>query len=201
MKKMRENLRPGPKPEPRRAQDGTICPPGSEGSTVYRGIRGFRKVCKYGGHRKTHPGRCLKCRRARDVRRDAKRKRKAQKRAAATRWRSKAENIAKIARWSKRRNSRREQKDATAARMRRYRREAPKAHRALWIRYRGPIPSSHVIVFRGADRAVKIKNLEMVTRSEMMARNTIHRFPPELKQTIRALGKLKRTIRREDEGN
>jgi hypothetical protein len=34
----------------------------------------------------------------------------------------------------------------------------------------------------------------LITRRELMSRNTIQRFPPELKQTIHLLGKLKRTI-------
>lgn len=120
---VKENLKPGPKPKARKAEDGTLCPPGSEGTKVYRGIRKFRRVCKYGGHRKPHPGRCVICRRESDRARDEKPQRVQTKRAALRRWVSKPGSKKKIAVWSKRRNERREQKDASAARMRRYRAE------------------------------------------------------------------------------
>lgn len=200
MSTMRENLHPGPKPSPRPAKDGTLCPPGSEGTRVYRGERPFHQVCR-NGHPKPHPGRCVPCRRASDSARDAKRKRKAQKRAAVIKWSGKPENKIKISTAAKRRNARQEQKDAAAARMRQYRREAPPAHRAHWIRHRGPIPKTHVIVFNGVGRVVRLRNLEMISRREMMARNTIQRFPAELRKTIWALRDLKKTIRRSDERN
>ena len=42
---------------------------------------------------------------------------------------------------------------------------------------------------------IALNNLELLTRAERMRRNTIHRYPEELKSAIRAIGKLKRTIR------
>jgi hypothetical protein len=120
---MKENLRPGPKPPPKRAVNGMLCPPGSEGAKLYRGIRAFRKVCKYGGHKKPYPGRCVACRHLGNQRRDKKLERKKDKRKNYTRWSALPENKKKIAGWAARRNARREQKDAAAARQRRYRRE------------------------------------------------------------------------------
>ncbi|HHN3384918.1 HNH endonuclease, partial [Pseudomonas aeruginosa] len=34
----------------------------------------------------------------------------------------------------------------------------------------------------------------LITRAERMRRNSIHRYPPELKSAIRVISKLKRTI-------
>jgi hypothetical protein len=39
-----------------------------------------------------------------------------------------------------------------------------------------------------------IENLECISNADLMRRNTIHRFPKELKSTIRLVNKLKRTI-------
>lgn len=68
-------------------------------------------------------------------------------------------------------------------------------HTLLWIEHNGPIPDKHLVVFRDGNKTnLSIENLELVTRKEMMKRNTIQRFPPELKATIRTMGKLKRLI-------
>jgi len=68
-------------------------------------------------------------------------------------------------------------------------------HRRNWQAVHGPIPKGMVLVFKTADHTnCSVDNLELITRRELMSRNTIQRFPPELKQTIRLLGKLRRTI-------
>lgn len=75
-------------------------------------------------------------------------------------------------------------------------------HVLTWEKHHGPVPAGHVVVFKDKNRAhIALGNLELITKAENMQRNTIHRYPVELKTTIRALGKLKRTIRRKDEGN
>lgn len=69
-------------------------------------------------------------------------------------------------------------------------------HILKWEEAHGPVPPGHALVFRdGNPLNAELANLELLTRAELMARNTIHRFPPELKTTIRLVGKLKRTIR------
>lgn len=68
-------------------------------------------------------------------------------------------------------------------------------HRRNWQAVHGAIPKGMVLVFKSADHTnCNVDNLELITRRELMNRNTIQRFPPELKQTIRLLGKLRRTI-------
>jgi len=68
-------------------------------------------------------------------------------------------------------------------------------HNIVWEGHHGEIPRGHVVVFRNGNRQdVSIENLQLISRAELMRRNTIHRYPPELKQTIRLAGKLNRKI-------
>jgi hypothetical protein len=70
-------------------------------------------------------------------------------------------------------------------------------HTIKWQRYRGPIPPGHALVFRDGDkRNVKLSNLELVSRAELMRRNSVHRLPEELKEVIRLNGVIKRTVRK-----
>ena len=69
-------------------------------------------------------------------------------------------------------------------------------HTLLWQEQNGPVPAGHCLCFKdGNKQNIARENLELITRAERMRRNTIHRYPPELKDAIRAVGKLKRTIR------
>jgi len=72
-------------------------------------------------------------------------------------------------------------------------------HRLVWEAANGPVPAGYAVTFlpgRHSREAelITIDALELVSRAELMRRNTIHRYPPELKQAIRLVGKLKRAI-------
>ncbi|QLA49738.1 HNH endonuclease signature motif containing protein [Pseudomonas aeruginosa] len=68
-------------------------------------------------------------------------------------------------------------------------------HILLWEEHVGPIPTGHCVCFKDNNKQnVVIDNLELITRAERMRRNSIHRYPPELKSAIRVISKLKRTI-------
>ena len=68
-------------------------------------------------------------------------------------------------------------------------------HRRNWEAIHGSIATGFLLVFRDGDHNnCNVENLELITRGELMRRNTIHRYPEELKTTIRQLGKLKRAI-------
>lgn len=68
-------------------------------------------------------------------------------------------------------------------------------HILLWEEHFGPIPTGHCVCFKDNNKQnVVIDNLELITRAERMRRNSIHRYPPELKSAIRVISKLKRTI-------
>ncbi|MBO3274164.1 HNH endonuclease [Pseudomonas sp. Milli4] len=72
-------------------------------------------------------------------------------------------------------------------------------HMILWEEQHGPVPAGHMVAFRdGNRRNFAPENLVLISRAENMQRNSIHRYPPELKDAIRAAGKLKRTIREKE---
>lgn len=75
-------------------------------------------------------------------------------------------------------------------------------HRLVWEAAHGPVPSGHTVVFKPG-RATAVLELitldavELLTRAELMARNTIHhRYPAELKQLINLKGAVKAQITR-----
>ena len=71
-------------------------------------------------------------------------------------------------------------------------------HRYVWEQANGKIPNGMIVVFKDRNpNNICLENLELISQVENLQRNTIHRFPPELKRTIRLLGKLKRTINNE----
>ena len=70
-------------------------------------------------------------------------------------------------------------------------------HQILWEDANGPVPPHHCLRFRDNDPLnVCLENLELISRAEHCRRNSIHNLPPPLRQTINALGALKRTIKR-----
>ena len=72
----------------------------------------------------------------------------------------------------------------------------PLLQRHTWEQHRGPIPPGHAVTFKDGDRQnCDIDNLELLTRGDLMRRNTIHNYPPELKNAIMLLGAVKRKVR------
>ena len=68
-------------------------------------------------------------------------------------------------------------------------------HQYNWIQANGEIPEGMFLKFcDGNPLNCDVNNLYLSDRISNMKENTIHRYPTELKSTIRALGKLKRKI-------
>lgn len=68
-------------------------------------------------------------------------------------------------------------------------------HRYVWEEANGPVPDGMALVFKdGNKQNITLDNLELVTRQELMLRNTIQRYPTELVSTIKALSKLKKHL-------
>lgn len=81
--------------------------------------------------------------------------------------------------------------EANRLRMRRWR----AVHLLVWEAAHGALPKGHALVFINGDkRDIRLDNLQLITRADLMKRNTIYRFPPELVSTIKTLGSLKRQI-------
>lgn len=68
-------------------------------------------------------------------------------------------------------------------------------HQHLWVEAHGKIPKGHIVVFKDRNSLnCKLENLELITYGENMKRNTIQRYPNELKQAIKTITKLKKLI-------
>ena len=63
-----------------------------------------------------------------------------------------------------------------------------------WEQINGKIPKGKILAFIGSTDNCSVENLLLITRAENMKRNSIQRYPEEIKQTIRVLTKLKKTI-------
>lgn len=69
--------------------------------------------------------------------------------------------------------------------------------REIWKQHHGEYPPrGSVIVFRDGnkDNCRDISNLELMTRKQLMARNTVHNLPESLKQVVRLRATLIRKI-------
>lgn len=72
-------------------------------------------------------------------------------------------------------------------------------HRILWEDANGPIKKGERLTFKDGDKLnVCLENLAPISAVELMARNTIHRYPPPLKQAIRLVRKVKRKIHEQE---
>lgn len=72
-------------------------------------------------------------------------------------------------------------------------------HRMVWGAEHGPIPEGHAVCFRNDDKTdIRPENLELVSRDELMLRNSVHQYPPEVVQVVQLRGALNRKIRRHE---
>ncbi len=69
-------------------------------------------------------------------------------------------------------------------------------HVLVWTEKNGLIPDGHAVVFRNGDRAdIRLDNLELVSRTELMRRNSYHnRYPKEIGLAIQLRGQIVRQI-------
>lgn len=73
-------------------------------------------------------------------------------------------------------------------------------HILLWEKANGPISKGHALAFKDRNKGnIRLDNLELITRRELMRRNTIHNYPPELVDVIRLGAALKWQLRRRRE--
>lgn len=73
-------------------------------------------------------------------------------------------------------------------------------HILIWQQAHGPVPKGFAIAFKDGKKAhLDLDNFELISRRELMRRNTIHNYPPELAEVIRLGASLKRQIRKIDE--
>lgn len=73
-------------------------------------------------------------------------------------------------------------------------------HRLVWEAEHGPTPRGHVVVFRPGMHTVvaqeiTLDRLELVTHAQLLERNSVLRYPPELRTAMRRRARLERAIR------
>lgn len=74
-------------------------------------------------------------------------------------------------------------------------------HELVWIETHGPVPRGHVVVFRPGQHTtveaeITLDRLELVSRAELMRRNSVHRHGPEIASLSQLRGALNRQINR-----
>lgn len=63
------------------------------------------------------------------------------------------------------------------------------------IAFGEPVPKGHKVIFiDGNKRNFGKDNLQLVSNAELMNRNTMHRYPPELVRLLKTLNKLKKRV-------
>jgi len=68
-------------------------------------------------------------------------------------------------------------------------------HRYIWEQTHGSIPQNSIVIFK--DKNIynfDINNLEVITKSQNMLRNTIHQYPEPIQEIIKLNNKLKKQI-------
>ncbi|WP_080433543.1 HNH endonuclease signature motif containing protein [Burkholderia ubonensis] len=72
-------------------------------------------------------------------------------------------------------------------------------HKLVWEEANGPVPAGRILRFRDGNKMnVLLDNLELQTRTEQMARNSVTNLPPELQEVIRLKAQLTRKIHEHD---
>ena len=68
-------------------------------------------------------------------------------------------------------------------------------HHIIWREAGHEIPKGHALVFRDGDKTnVVLENLELITRQELMRRNSYHQYGPEIVKAIQLRGVVIRQI-------
>lgn len=72
-------------------------------------------------------------------------------------------------------------------------------HLLVWEAANGPLPAGHAVIFKdGNKQHIALENLELVSRAELMRRNSVHRLPKELAELVQLTGALNRQINKRE---
>lgn len=72
-------------------------------------------------------------------------------------------------------------------------------HRLVWIEAHGPVPDGHAVCFKPGRRTTELEAitpdaLELVTRGELMRRNTFHRYGKDVARLVQLRSAITRQI-------
>lgn len=72
-------------------------------------------------------------------------------------------------------------------------------HILVWEAANGPLPKGHAICFKDGNKANRdLANLELVSRADLMRRNTYHNYGPEIAQLIQLHAQITRQINKRE---
>lgn len=70
-------------------------------------------------------------------------------------------------------------------------------HLVEWEKVNGPLPKGYALCFLNGDKTdIRLDNLELITRRELMLRNTLHRYPQPIPHLIQLRAAVNRKINR-----
>jgi hypothetical protein len=70
-------------------------------------------------------------------------------------------------------------------------------HVRVWEEANGPVPKGYAVkILNGEKQDVRLENLAVMSRADLMRRNTYHRYPQPIPQLIQLRGALQRQINR-----
>lgn len=70
-------------------------------------------------------------------------------------------------------------------------------HLLVWEAAHGPLPPGHAVSFKdGNKQNTALENLELVSRADLMRRNTLHNYPKEIATLIQLRGAINRKLNR-----
>lgn len=68
-------------------------------------------------------------------------------------------------------------------------------HLIEWEAINGPLPAGHALAFKDGNKTNRaLENLELVTRSDLMRRNSVHNYGPEIARIHQLQGAITRQI-------
>lgn len=72
-------------------------------------------------------------------------------------------------------------------------------HLLLWESEHGPLPDGHAVIFRdGNKQNLCLENLQLISRADLMRKNSVHRYGREIYLLSQLLGAITRQINQRD---
>lgn len=75
-------------------------------------------------------------------------------------------------------------------------------HLITWEAANGPLPAGHAVSFKdGNKKNTSLENLELISRAELMRRNSYHQYGPEIARIVQLRGAVSRQINKRTKSN
>lgn len=69
-------------------------------------------------------------------------------------------------------------------------------HRVIWEEAHGPIPKGYIVTFIDGDKTnITLNNLQMISRVQHMANNSVVRYPGHVRSTLHVISKIKKKLK------